>query len=211
MVAKGHWKKAFQPRQEGSSLPRRGYTSRPFSSPAALSVLKLPHLWFFQYQKQKICTIQNLQSPVTILQAGQNAAHIHLSLGTSHFTTLLFKHEKQGQPETTGHRFGQGSGKTCRKEKRCLSKDFSDGEEESRPGADFVIEAVGRPSMLRMQHTQRVTRITQELLREQADVCRSAILKSVKVTHEVCWLTRAAPALRGRGRRIVSLTTTNST
>lgn len=40
---------------------------------------------------------------------------------------LLFKNENQGQPETTGHRFGQGSGKTCRKEKRCLSKDFSDG------------------------------------------------------------------------------------
>ena len=66
-------------------------------------------------------------------------------------------------------------------------------------------------ALLRMQHTQRVTRITQELLREQADVCRTAILMSVEVTHEVCWLTCAAPALRGRGRRIVSLTTTSST
>lgn len=74
-----------------------------------------------------------------------------------------------------------------------------------------MMEAVGRPSLLRIQHTQPVTRITQELLREQADVCRTAILMSVEVTHEVCWPTRAAPALRGRGRRIVSLTTTSFT
>lgn len=42
------------------------------------------------------------------------------------------------------------------------------------------MEAVGRPSMLRIQHMQRVTRIPQELLREQADVCGTAILMYVR-------------------------------
>lgn len=87
----------------------------------------------------------------------------------------------------------KGAEKTCRKEKRCLSKDFSDG------GADSVMEAVSRPSMLRIQHTQRVTRIPQELLREQADVCGTAILMYVEVTHGVCWLAHTgSPSTQGQ-------------
>lgn len=104
----------------------------------------------------------------------------------------------------------KGVEKLAGKRKDVSRRTFRMGEgEESRWGADSVMEAVGRPSMLRIQHPQRVTRIPQELLREQADVCGTAILTYVEVTHGVCWLTQAAPALRGRGRRIVSLTTSS--
>lgn len=97
----------------------------------------------------------------------------------------------------------KGAEKLAGKRKDVSRRTFRMGEgEESRWGADSVMEAVGRPSMLRIQHPQRVTRIPQELLREQADVCGT-------VTHGVCWLTQAAPALRGRGRRIVRLTTSS--
>lgn len=97
LVAKGHWKKSPQPRQEGQFSAKAPIL---FQAPVT-SCFQCPHAAASPIfpVSEGLALSTTSQSPVTIPQTSQHAAHIHLC-HRGHRTSqeLVFKNKKQVRP-----------------------------------------------------------------------------------------------------------------